>query len=183
MKGVIKAMNKIVIIAALLATTIPSLSPAEELDQQDQSTNGNSPVEFIRIYAEHSRFGPDKSTHVSVANVPGTSFSVAYLQGYTWCGSGGCTLLVLKSRGSSYEVAGKVLTTWPPIVFLGVKDGGLPEIGVWVHGGGVLRGYEAALAPKGGKYPVSPSLSRRRVPAGGGTMLIGRDDGGIALFE
>ncbi len=180
-RNVVKVNHKSIIMAAVLAATLPSLSQAEESARQH--IDGNSAVGFLRTYVEQSRFGADKSTHVAVANVAGTKFAVAYLQGNTWCGSGGCTLLVLKSMGSSYEVIGKVTTVSAPIVFLGMKNSGFPEIGVWVQGGGIQKGYEAALSAKGGKYPASPSISGRRVPTGRGAVLIGRDDRGIALFE
>ena len=56
-----------------------------------------------------------------------------------------------KFVGSSYEVIGKVATVSAPIVFLGAKNDGFPEIGVWVQGGGVQRGYEAVLAAEKGQ--------------------------------
>ncbi len=179
-RNVVKVNPRSIIMAAVLAATLPRLSQAEESARQN--IDGNSAVRFLRTYVEQSRFGADRSTHVAVANVVGTKFAVAYLQGNTWCGSGGCTLLVLKSMGLSYEVIGKVTTAGAPIVFLGAKNGGFPEIGVWVQGGGIQKGYEAALAAKGGKYPASPSMSGRRVPAGRGAVLIGRDDRGTFLM-
>jgi hypothetical protein len=171
------------LIISTIAATLPAFSQAPRPKLKSPDSGHSAAFEFVRTYVERSKIGPDKSTRVAIARVPRTRFYVAYLQASTWCGSGGCTLLILKSAGASYEVAGKVTTVWEPIVYLGAKGGGAPAIGVWVHGGGILKAYEAALIPREGRYPASPSVSGRRVPAGVGLELVGRNNRSVALFD
>lgn len=174
--------HKFLLAAAVLSATFVNLLRAEEPTRQHQNRFDHSTVEFLRIYTKKYLSGMDKSTHVMIANVPGTKFSVAYLRGDTWCGSSGCTLLVLKPVGSSFEVAAKLPAVHTPIIFLSARGGELPEIGVWVQGGGISRGYQAALVSKAGKYP-NPTLTKRRVRAGAGVVLIASNDEAVSLFE
>ena len=76
-----------------------------------------------------------------------------------WCGSGGCTTLILEHDGSSYRAITKVMTTRPPIRVLDTKTNGWHDLAVRVQGGGVVRAYEAKLPFNGKSFPISPSMS------------------------
>lgn len=169
-------------VALLLAATLANSGRAAEQTRRHHETGGRSALEFVRAYVQQSRFGPDRSTSATIATIPGTSYLAVYLKGETWCGSGGCTLLILKETDRSYEVVSKILTVKAPIVLLAANSEAPPTIGVWVQGGGIMVGYEAALAPAKGRYPVSPTMVSNRVPPGVGITLIGQDDQGVAVF-
>src|SRR5262245_5100407 len=96
-----------------------------------QASRGpDSLVRFLRVY-----LGPpdtldtlDMNTRISSATVRradgGIEQIVVYVQGYTWCETGGCLLLVLEPAGSSYKVIGETLVVRPPIRLLGTTTKG-----------------------------------------------------------
>lgn len=144
----------------------------------------HSVVTTLKAYVGKSRFDPDRLTRYSVASVSNTDVVLAYLQGPTWCGSGGCTLLILRPSGTSYKVIGKILAVHTPILDLQKLTNGLPELGVWVQGGGIDIGYEAILAAnRKGTYPVSAAMSQRHATSGSGKCLVRTDDQGELLFQ
>ena len=82
-----------------------------------------------------------------------------YLTGPDWCGSGGCTALLLAPVGSSFRVIDKFTLVWLPIRILTSKTNGLNDIALRVRGGGILPGYTAILRFDGRRYPANPSLA------------------------
>jgi hypothetical protein len=97
-------------------------------------------------------------------NGDGKPEAVVYLMGNDWCGSGGCTTLILVRDGDSWRLLTKVAISRPPIRVLVTKSNGWRSIGVWVQGGGIQPGYEAELRFDGKTYPANPStLSARPV--------------------
>jgi len=83
---------------------------------------------------------------------------IVYLIGRTWCGSGGCTTLILVPKGSSYSVLTEMSITQQPIRVLDTKSNGWHDLGVWVQGGWIQPGYEARLSFSGKEYPSNPSV-------------------------
>lgn len=147
--------------------------------QPSLEPNPNIPIEkFLRKYLRDPQFGNDKTTQYSVAVVklddnPKDEI-VVYVSSANWCGSGGCLLLVLQPKGSSYEVIGRTTIVRLPIRVLHTSTNGWRDIGVWVQGGGIQPGYEAALPFNGKKYPSNPSVppARRLTKEIAGEVLI-----------
>jgi len=83
--------------------------------------------------------------------------AVVLLTGSTWCGTGGCTLLVLQRRGHLWHLVSKTLTVHPPIRVLPERKHGWSSLGVSVAGGGVYPRYAAILPFSGTAYPSSPN--------------------------
>jgi len=79
-----------------------------------------------------------------------------------WCGTGGCTTLILAPLGSSYKIISKITSTRLPIRVLSEKTNGWHDITVWVEGGGTQPGYEAELSFDGRSYPTNPSVPPAR---------------------
>ncbi len=77
---------------------------------------------------------------------------IVYVSGQGWCGSGGCTMLILEPFGASFKVIGRVTIVQLPIRLLHSMSHGHPDIGVVVQGGGILSGYEAVLSFNGKSY-------------------------------
>jgi hypothetical protein len=170
----------------LLASSVEVTAAQSTLAEEGglPTNRRHSVISVLKAYVETSRFGSDKLTRYSATSVPNTGVVLAYLQGPTWCGSGGCTLLILRASGTSYKVTGKVLAVHTPIYDLQKLTNGLPELGVWVQGGGIDVGYEAILAAnRVGKYPVSAAMSQRRVMNGSGKCLVRTGDQGELLFR
>ncbi len=95
-------------------------------------------------------------------NGDGVNERLVYLTGPGWCGSGGCTLLVLKAKGKSFETVTSIPVTRPPVRVLDSATNGWRDIGVRVEGGGIQPGYEAVLPFDGTSYPRNPTVEPAR---------------------
>src|SRR6185312_5883971 len=66
-----------------------------------------------------SQFGPGSSKSYLSASAKlhsgPQSQTIVYLTGQEWCGSGGCTTLILEPKGSSYRLISKISLTRLPI--------------------------------------------------------------------
>jgi hypothetical protein len=96
---------------------------------------------------------------------------IVYLSGGGWCGSGGCTMLVLEPTATSFHTIAYTTITWPPIRVLDTQTHGWHDLGVLVAGGGILNGYEARLRFSGRRYPGNPSLQPPTHLSKGQTVL------------
>ena len=103
----------------------------------------------------------------------GAQEAIVYLTG-PWCGTGGCTMLIVAPEDKSYRLITKVPIVRPPISVLKKKSNGWHDIGVVVAGGGIESGYQADLSFDGKTYPSNPSVPPSR-------RLKGRIDGKIVM--
>src|SRR5208282_1408183 len=103
-----------------------------------------------------------KATQYSAAFVDlkdhGAKEVIVYLSSDGWCGTGGCTMLILAPEDTSYRVVTKTTITRLPIRVLATKSNGWHDISVVVAGGGIQPGYEAELSFDGKTYPSNPSV-------------------------
>lgn len=108
----------------------------------------------------------DKTTKYLVSfqdlNGDGQSEAIVYLMGGKWCGSGGCSTLILTQDKNSWKILTKITVTRLPIRVLFSVSHGWHNIGVWVQGGNVKNGYEAELMYDGRSYPRNPTISPAR---------------------
>jgi hypothetical protein len=108
----------------------------------------------------------DKTTRYLYAFVDldgqGKNNVVVYVTGQSWCGSGGCTTLVLAPSASSYRIVTRIPVTRLPIRLLSTRSNGWRDLAVWVQGGGIQRGYESLLPFDGKSYPANPSIAPAR---------------------
>ncbi|HEV2646640.1 MAG TPA: hypothetical protein VGU46_09775 [Acidobacteriaceae bacterium] len=144
----------------------------------------------LRLYLQ-KELGPshDKSLRYTAALVDRGDAPkeevVVYVSGAfgTVCGSGGCTLLVFKPHGSSFQKIGFVLTMWPPVRALQTESKGLRDMSV---GQCCLagKGWEDSIRFNGHRYEkYSRGNQDVEVPAGtAGDVLISKDDEGRPVF-
>ncbi len=97
-----------------------------------------------------------------------------------WCGSGGCTTLVLVPDNSAYKIVSRIVTTRPSIRVLATKSNGWHDLSVRVQGGGILRPYEAKLSFNGKTYPFSPS--KRLIGNIAGEVVVPLTEEGTPLY-
>lgn len=163
----------VIILSAILVAN----SPAQDR-QQSSAKLQQSLKAFLQMYVSSSLpLGGDRSTHYAAAFsqlTTGPSDAIVYLSGNEWCGSGGCTTLVLAPDGQSWRVITKITITRPPIRVLNETTNGWHSIAVWVGGGGIQPGYEADLPFDGKSYPTNPSVPPAR-------PMAGRVAGGVAI--
>jgi hypothetical protein len=110
---------------------------------------------------------------------------LVYVTGQTWCGSGGCTLLVLQQHSGSYTIVTRVRIAKLPIILFPEKTNGWHDVGVFVQGGGVQSGYEAELEYDGKSYPTNPSVppARRSALKNQGKVVVPVNSQGTFLYE
>jgi hypothetical protein len=92
---------------------------------------------------------------------------VVYVSGPqgSWCGTGGCMMLILEPFQSSFKVLGRVTIVQLPIRLLPSRKHRHPDIGVWVQGGGIQPGYEAVVSFDGTNYSATYSDNLSMPPA------------------
>jgi hypothetical protein len=133
------------------------------------------------------KVSPDTTTRITAVRVNsdnGKAEDVVYVSGQRWCGSGGCTLLILEPAESTFKVLGKVTIVQLPVRLLPSTKNGYPDIGVTVQGGGVLAGYAAVLSFNGKTYPRNPSLPpARKATAVDGKVIIANTEGSVPLYD
>ena len=150
---------------------------------QEESLRG-----FLRDHLGDPRFGNDATTRYVSAFVDlkddGTQEVIVYVTGRSWCGSGGCYMLILAPQGSAYKVVTKTTVTRPPIRVLTTKSNGWHDIAVRVVGGGIIDGYDAKLSFDGRKYPSNPSVppALRVAEQAAGKVVIPVEAVGEPLF-
>jgi hypothetical protein len=95
-------------------------------------------------------------------NGDGREEALVHVAGPSMCGTGGCGTYVLTARGPSYEQVSYFSIGRTPIRVLETSSHGWFDIGIWVSGGGIQPGYEAAMSFDGTKYPLNPSVPPAR---------------------
>jgi hypothetical protein len=121
---------------------------------------------FLQNYLRELSPIEDKTTrylyNLNDLNGDGKKEVIVYVMGDSWCGSGGCTTLILEPQGSYYKVVTKLTITNLPICLLKTSSHGWHSLTVWVHRGGVLSPYEAELRFDGKTYPENPTVPPAR---------------------
>lgn len=83
----------------------------------------------------------------------GTDEAIVYLSSDGWCGTGGCTMLILAPEGTSYKVISKIPAVRLPIWVFPQKTHGWHDIGVVGRKSGTEPLYTAILSFDGKRYP------------------------------
>jgi hypothetical protein len=143
---------------------------------------------YLRSYLTlGGKVPPDKTTKVTIVEVKienGEPEDLVYVSGERWCGSGGCTLLILAPSEASFKLLGKVTIAQLPIRLLPSMQNGHPDIGVTVQGGGIPECYEAVLSFNGESYPRNPSVPpARKISAVQGKVIIASTEGSVPLYD
>lgn len=108
----------------------------------------------------------------------GRSEALVYLRGGDWCGSGGCTLLVLRRQRGDWLKVSQIPATRLPIRLLERRHHGWRSLQVHVAGGGGAA-HDAVLDFDGRHYRGNP-MPRAATPAAnpaGRTLIDGAPDG------
>jgi hypothetical protein len=141
--------------------------------QLEQSSGSEALLKRFLQRNLSSRLGEDRTTrYVAVPfdlRVDGQLEFIVYVVGSSWCGSGGCRLMVLEPKAASFAVLAATTITRPPIRVLSTKSNGWHDISVEVAGGGILADYQAKLSFNGRKYPDDPTVPPAQ-PLASGTL-------------
>ena len=141
----------VILCSLLLANRCFAEAPAEA---NPQAALEASLQQFLSAWDKEST---PNMTAFEDLNEDGKLEAIVFLTGEGWCGSGGCTTLILKQDKSSWKVVTKIVVAHSPIRVLSTSSHGWHNIGVLVAGGGIINGYEAELAFNGKTYPKYPA--------------------------
>ena len=142
---------------------------------------------YLQDYLKSGSSDFDKTTRYSAAfaeligaKVPEV---VVYVSGSAWCGSGGCSTLILRKESDSFKVITPTTVTRSPISVLQSTTNGWHVVSVWVQGGGIQPGYTALLPFDGKAYASNPTVPPARHSTGdrGGAILIPQTAEGFLL--
>lgn len=86
---------------------------------------------------------------------------IVYLAGPGWCGTGGCTALLLDPKGTTFTVIDRFTLARLPIRVLPSTTNGWHDIAMPVEGGGAIGEHLAILRFNGREYPNNPSMAPR----------------------
>jgi hypothetical protein len=170
------------VVLTLLAATCLAVSQAQSSDA------GDSLRTFLQNDERKLLSDVDKTTKYLAAfvdlNGDGVNEAIVYVIGRSWCGTGGCNMLILARDGTSWKEVTSTTITRPPIRALKTKSNGWRNITVWVQGGGIEPGYEAELRFDGKNYPYNPSAppARRLVGKVAGKIVLPSSRGGMPLW-
>lgn len=89
--------------------------------------------------------------------------ALVLLTGPWWCGSGGCTLLVLAGERDGMRLVSRITLVRGPLVASDSRTAGWRDLIVEVAGGGARPG-RVALRFDGTRYPSNPTLQERLDP-------------------
>lgn len=131
----------------LAETQLPSASLKEFL----QAFDNDKTTQYIAVFRD--------------LNDDGSPEAIVHLVSNGWCGSGGCTTLILTQDGKAWRIVKKITVSRPPIRVLSNVSNGWHDIGVWTQGGGVLHGYESVISFDGKIYGKQPHSSALQVEA------------------
>ncbi len=175
------------IIFALCGTLMTATCLGQDRVSKDSAADSVLKA-FLQNYLKSGSSEFDKTTRYSAApanlsdaKVPEV---VVYVAGHAWCGSGGCTMLILRPDGVSFTVIARTTITRPPIRVLQTATNGWHDVGVWVQGGGILAGYTAVLSFNGKAYASNPIVPPARKLAGDadGEIIIPKSAEGFPLY-
>lgn len=92
--------------------------------------------------------------------------AIVYLVGPHWCGTGGCTLMILKQENGKWQLMSKIPTVNTPIHILASKDQQWQDLFVVQVGGGELTAKTVLINFKAGKYAKRGSAHLERLKQG-----------------
>lgn len=120
---------------------------------------------FLRSYLKASADEQPPAYAIALADLDGSSNTqeaIVYIQSREWCGSGGCTTLVLQRRGAMIRLVSQIAVTRLPIRILETTTNGWRDLGARVQGGGIVQAYDAVLPFNGRTYPAGAASSPAR---------------------
>jgi hypothetical protein len=115
--------------------------------------------EAVRAYAQQITVPSFEYALVDL-NDDGTPDALVLLKDPNWCGSGGCTLLILRGKGGAFTLVSTATIINEPIKVAREREHGWHTLLVTVQGGGIQPAL-VELRFDGKKFPFNPTLQPR----------------------
>ncbi len=104
----------------------------------------------------------------------GSDEAIVHLVGPWFCGSGGCTTLLLTPAGAMWEKVGDISVSRTPVTMLDTSTNGWKDLTVAIGGGGGPSG-NAWLKFDGEGYPGNPTVAPAELIDMTGTVLLAEE--------
>ena len=155
----------------LLLTGCPASAPPESTTASPEAQMASatpSPDDLkaalksaIANYAKQQGAPPEASERFFAdtidLNGDGTQDAVVVLSTSYWCGTGGCTMLILEGqKDKSFRLVSESSLVRPPVMVSDAKTNGWQDLIITVSGGG-MPAKTVAMKFDGKKYPPNPS--------------------------
>jgi len=152
----------VVVVAVVAGVMFLGASCLAQPQQQSRTDRDGSLKHFLQSFVGLPPDEGENDTQYSAAFVDlrddGAQEVIVYLSGSAWCGTGGCTMLILAPEGMSYKVVTKTTVTRLPIRVLTTKSNGWHDISVVARINGIEPLYDSILSFDGKTYPNNPSM-------------------------
>jgi hypothetical protein len=186
-----KNMKTRFVTSVLVMAVLGVLMPVGASFGQQSEASSNNPSEALKAFLR-SYLNPrqeallEETARITVVSVKTEAEAgeeqVVYVSGQGWCGSGGCTMLIVEPFQSSFKVLGDVRGVQLPIRLLPSMEFRHPDIGVQVKWD--APPYEAVLSFNGTNYPVSTVLPpARKIKGFEGKRIITTTKNSVPLYE
>jgi hypothetical protein len=185
-------IRNLILVLAVIVVCVSSWSFGFDLGKHQLSAQEDDSLKiFLRRYLANSRSEKREPTRYSAALLDlkgdGKREVIVYISGSFYCGTGGCTTLILAPKASSFRVLSKIFTSRTPIRVLETGSHGWHDISVTERGGYGGEGpyaYEGKISFNGKSYRLSvggPAASEQveKIP---GEVLISVAEQGKLLF-
>jgi hypothetical protein len=168
------------------ATNSMGTPPARAAAVEPSAATMKSLKEFLQTVDRHSQ--NKQLTYIPAfqdLNGDGVPEAIVYMMGPGWCGSGGCTTLILTPKGTSWKAVANTGVDFPPIYMLPAVSNGWHGIGVMVRDLRVQGEYEVELDFDGKRYPKYATLSTKRLEGQpvGQVIIASVDQGARYLYD
>jgi uncharacterized protein YxeA len=90
-------------------------------------------------------------------NSDGKDDVIVFISGASYCGSGGCNVLILKGTASGFDLLSKMSVSRPPIWVAATRTKGWSDLLFHNTGGGV-KAFYSLLKFNGKTYPANPTV-------------------------
>ena len=152
---------------APVAQAAPAIDPAVE-PAVDPALDA-----YVRTYAKDDAL---PLRYASATHGEGEAqLTFVYLIGPEYCGSAGCSLLVLHRTGDTFDLLGKVSTVDTPVRVLETTTNGRPDLAIRTRGEGVSI-VDKLIPFDGRRYLWSPNVAGARDIQNPGGQIVLTDD-------
>lgn len=148
------------LIVLLLQLLTPSLRA-----QEVPTTLLTAVQDYVEKKGEHER--PQFQYALIDLNGDGSDDAIVLLLGPSWCGSGGCTMLVFRGTKDKFTFVSGSTITYEPIRVSPEKAQGWKTLIVYSKGKG-----DVLMRFNGDRYPLNPSMQPKATPAQIGAAQI-----------
>jgi len=156
-----RRIRTIALLVALFAIAFAITAPAATSAGGRARSDEASVARFLQGYIRKAHLPPGQAAFASAEVAVGAGRLeevLVYLEGQDWCGSGGCTMLVLAPARGAFTIIGRTTLVRLPIRVLPENSNSRADLAVHVQGGGILNAYEARLRFNGENYPSNPTV-------------------------